>query len=156
MGHRCHCSAFIMSDIRKEPPGILAVVQRVNDPALLQLRIKFDPWPRNFHALRVQLKEGKKKMKNHPSFQTPGPVPFHHSAGSPQATATSKVNPLSLQLSLLIPFCSCVMDSPSYTFWNVLPCIEHFTKKQCCSHTAADSHHLVSFLPPAPPRQLHP
>ena len=34
----------------------------VQDPALPQLKLRFSPWPRNFHMLQVQQKKKKKKM----------------------------------------------------------------------------------------------
>ena len=50
--------------------GIPTVVQWVKDQVLphvwhrLQLWLRFDPWPKNFHTPQVQPKEEKKKKKN--------------------------------------------------------------------------------------------
>ena len=44
-------------------------MEKVKDPALpklwhrSQLRLRFDPWPGNFHMLQVQPKKEKKKKK---------------------------------------------------------------------------------------------
>ena len=40
----CLCSSVAL---------ILSLVQWVKDPELLQLQLKFSPWPGNFHMIRV-------------------------------------------------------------------------------------------------------
>ena len=49
--------------IRKATMGVPTVIQWVKDPALLQLWLRFDPWPRNFHILQVWLKNKERKKE---------------------------------------------------------------------------------------------
>ena len=44
--------------------GLPAVVQLVKDPALLQLHLRFNPWPKNFHMPWDQLRKKEEKRKN--------------------------------------------------------------------------------------------
>ena len=41
--------------------GVPAVAQQATDQEWPQLRLRFDPWPRNFHMLQVRPKKKKKK-----------------------------------------------------------------------------------------------
>ena len=54
--------------IRKATMGVPTVIQWVKDPALLQLWLRFDPWPRNFHVPGVggvRLKNTKQNKQQH-------------------------------------------------------------------------------------------
>ena len=48
---------------KKFARGVPAVVQQVEDPAILQWWLGFDPWSRNFHMLWVWPKRKEKKKK---------------------------------------------------------------------------------------------
>ena len=48
---------------KKQQRGVPTVVQWVKDLALLQLWLRFNPWPGNFHMLWVWRKKKKKKRK---------------------------------------------------------------------------------------------
>ena len=39
----------------------MALCKWVKDPALLPLRLRYDPWPKNFHMPSVRVKKKKKK-----------------------------------------------------------------------------------------------